>query len=118
MEYIPPVRLAEYDPRRQCQPRGIQSHYVYEGSERWSDVPEPRLPCEDDASGLGIPEPAAISGYLSWHQGESGPKTELQTYADNVRQLTLAVHPLNSADCAPPSIAEVDYLAVWTLWSC
>ena len=85
---------------------------MFEGSQLWSNVPEPRIPCQDDPSGLGIPDSSEILGYVYWHQGESGPKTELQTYADNVRQLTLAVHPLNAVDCAPPSLAEVDYLAV------
>eukprot|EP00892_Ulva_mutabilis_P003576 jgi/Ulvmu1/1590/UM111_0018.1 len=110
MEYIAPVRLADFDPRRHFQPNGIHSHYLFEGSEQWSTVPEPRLPCEEDASGLAIPDPASIPGYVQWQQGQAGPRTQLQTYADNVQQLTLAVHPLNAADCAPPTVAEVDYL--------
>lgn len=98
--------------RRSCRSREIGSHRVYDGSEQWGDVPEPRIPCEHDASGLGIPDASEISGYVYWHQGEQGPRTALQTYADSIRQLTLAVHPLNAADCAPPSVAEVDYLRV------
>lgn len=85
---------------------------MYEGSERWCNVPEPRIPCEDDVSGLGIPDAHQIDGYVCWHQGESGPRTALQTYADSIRAVTLAVHPLSAADCAPPTPAEIDYLWV------
>lgn len=107
-----PVRLADLSPRSRCSLKEVKSHRVYEGSERWCSVPEPRIPCQDDASGLGIPDASEIDGYVYWRQGELGPRTWPQTYADNIRQLTLAVHPLSAADCVPPSAAEVDYLRV------
>jgi len=112
-----PVRAADIGPHRRCHLREIRSHRVFEGSERWCNVPEPRIPCEDDVSGLGIPDAHQIDGYICWHQGESGPRTALQTYADSVWQLTLAVHPLNAADCVPPTVAEIDYLRVRILSS-
>lgn len=90
----------------------IRSHYVYDGSEAWCHVPEPRVPCDNDPSGLGVPGPTAIAGYVYWTRGERGPKTKLQAYADAVSALMLAVHPLEPADCKPPSAAEVDRMRV------
>lgn len=90
----------------------ICSHCIYEGSENWSHVPEPRIPCDDDPSGLGVPGPTAIAGYVYWTRGERGPKTKLQAYADAISALMLAVHPLETADCKAPSAGEVDRMRV------
>eukprot|EP00892_Ulva_mutabilis_P005506 jgi/Ulvmu1/3327/UM155_0010.1 len=86
----------------------IRSHYVYDGSEAWGHVPEPSVPTENNPSGLGVPGPTAIAGYVYWTRGERGPKTSLQAYADTISALMLAVHPLEPSDCRSPSPADVD----------
>lgn len=95
----------------------IRSHCVYEGSENWCNVSEPRIPCDDDPSGLGVPGPTAIAGYVYWTRGEHGPKTKLQGYADAISALMLAVHPLETADCKAPSPGELDRMRVRTVVS-
>lgn len=90
----------------------VRSHFVYDGSEAWCNVPEPRLPSDHDPSGLGLPGPTAIAGYVYWTRGERGPKTRLQAYADNISALMLSVHPLEIVDCKAPSAAEVDRMRV------
>ena len=90
----------------------LESHFIYPGSEVWADVPIPNIPSQEDVSGLGVPSPVYIPGYVFWSRGEQGPKTGLQAYADKISALMLAVHPLEHQDCRAPSPKELDGMRV------
>lgn len=90
----------------------LASHVLFPGSEFWAKVPVPSVPSQKDISGLGVPSPAYIPGYVYWSRAEQGPKTYQQAYADKVAALILSVHPLESQDCKAPSPKELDGMRV------
>jgi hypothetical protein len=90
----------------------LQSHILFPGSELWHDVPVPAVPSQEDISGLGVPSPVHIPGYVFHSRNEQGPKTEIQTYADTIASLILSVHPLEMHDCKAPTPKELDKMRV------
>lgn len=90
----------------------LASHVLFPGSELWANVPVPSVPSEEDISGLGVPSPAYIPGYVYWSRAEQGPKSKMQAYADTIAALILSVHPLEIQDCKAPSPKELDRMRV------
>ena len=90
----------------------MASHALFPGSELWANVPVPSVPSQEDVSGLGVPSPTYIPGYVWWSRLEQGPKTKVQDHADTIAALILSVHPLEIQDCKAPSPKEVDKMRV------